>query len=196
MVELDSPEDPAPAADLVFRPDLIPWGYFWVFPHGAVLNVGVGSLRGAHAEALRTALDRFIAADPRLRDRKRLRSLGGTIPLRPALRVYRSGVLVAGDAAGMVNPFTGAGIHHALRSGQIAGRACAAALARGSGRCFYGLRLRLSPNYLWLQALSLAGGAVLLLARLLRRPLYVPALRAMMADREMVYRLASRLSRP
>lgn len=193
MVELDSPDDPLASAELVFRPELVPWGYFWVFPHGSCLNVGIGSLVEAHKESLRGALDRFIEQDPRLRGRKRLRSLGGILPLRPATRLYRDGLLVAGDAAGLVNPFTGAGIHHAMRSGQIAGRACAAALRRKSGRCFYGWRLGLSPTYLWLQALSLLAGFLLLLSKIFRRSPYVAVFRLMLADRGVIYRLASRI---
>jgi digeranylgeranylglycerophospholipid reductase len=193
MVELDSPDDPIPSAELVLRPASVPWGYLWIFPHGDHLNVGVASLCGAHAGSLRAMLDRFIEQDPRLRHRRRLRSLAGAIPLRPARRLCRDGVLVAGDAAGLVNPFTGAGIHHAMRSGQVAGRACVAALARGSSRCFYGLRLGLGATYLWLLALSAAAGAALLLSRLWRRPLYAPVLRAMMADHDLIYRIASRV---
>lgn len=188
--ELESADDPMTSADLVLS-DAIPWGYFWIFPHGSHLNVGVYSLCGAHEGSLRSALDRFIEGDPRLRGRRRMRSLAGVIPLRPAVRLQSGGVLAAGDAAGLVNPFTGAGIHHAMLSGQIAGRSCVAALRRGSSRCFYGPRLALGATYLWLQALSGAAGAVLVLSRLVRRPLYASVLRAMMADHEVVYRIAA-----
>ncbi|WP_253858100.1 lycopene cyclase family protein [Prauserella alba] len=41
----------------------------------------------------------------------------------------RDGILLVGDAAGLVNPFTGDGLGHAIRSGVLAGRAIAAHFA-------------------------------------------------------------------
>jgi flavin-dependent dehydrogenase len=49
-------------------------------------------------------------------------------------RFSRGGILVAGDAAGLVNPLTGAGIRRACISGQLAAEAVHAYLA-GGGRC-------------------------------------------------------------
>ena len=43
---------------------------------------------------------------------------------------YTSGLLLAGDAGGMVNPFNGEGIGYALESGEIAARVIVQALAR------------------------------------------------------------------
>jgi flavin-dependent dehydrogenase len=43
---------------------------------------------------------------------------------------YTRGLLLAGDAGGMVNPFNGEGIGYALESGEIAARVIAQALAR------------------------------------------------------------------
>src|SRR5262249_4966677 len=42
---------------------------------------------------------------------------------------YTNGLLLTGDAAGLVNPFTGEGIAYALESGQIAARVITHALA-------------------------------------------------------------------
>jgi flavin-dependent dehydrogenase len=41
-------------------------------------------------------------------------------------------VLLAGDAAGLVNPMTGEGIYYAVATGALAGRAAARALAGGT----------------------------------------------------------------
>ena len=41
-------------------------------------------------------------------------------------------VLLAGDAAGLVNPMTGEGIYYAVATGMLAGRAAARALAAGT----------------------------------------------------------------
>ncbi len=52
---------------------------------------------------------------------------------RAAARIWREGVVLCGDAAGLTHPVTGAGIPQALASGRLAGRA-AAALAGGGRR--------------------------------------------------------------
>ncbi len=54
--------------------------------------------------------------------------LSTALPLRPA----RGRVLLAGDAAGLVNPLTGEGIYYAVATGLLAGRTAAEAL-RGAG---------------------------------------------------------------
>jgi flavin-dependent dehydrogenase len=41
------------------------------------------------------------------------------------------GVLLVGDAAGLVNPFNGEGIDYALESGELAAQAALAALSSG-----------------------------------------------------------------
>jgi flavin-dependent dehydrogenase len=55
---------------------------------------------------------------------------GGLIPvggmLRPAGKLGAVHVLLAGDAAGLTNPITGAGINAAVQSGEMAGAAAAA----------------------------------------------------------------------
>ena len=43
---------------------------------------------------------------------------------------YTRGLLLAGDAGGMVNPFNGEGIAYALESGELAARVITQALAR------------------------------------------------------------------
>ena len=47
---------------------------------------------------------------------------------------YYRGLLLAGDAAGMVNPFNGEGIAYAMESGEILARVVAQALARPDPR--------------------------------------------------------------
>jgi flavin-dependent dehydrogenase len=47
--------------------------------------------------------------------------------------LYRHGVLLAGDAAGLVNPFNGEGVSYALESGAWAGRAVGRAHDAGFG---------------------------------------------------------------
>jgi flavin-dependent dehydrogenase/geranylgeranyl pyrophosphate synthase len=104
-------------------------GYGWVFKlPGGVANVGVGLLPAAPREPrlnLRAAFDCFTT---RLRTNRRFAGMtlvgqlrGG--PLSFGLDPSRSsgkGVLVVGDAAGLVDPLSGEGISSALESGKLA----------------------------------------------------------------------------
>ncbi|HET9290592.1 MAG TPA: geranylgeranyl reductase family protein [Actinomycetes bacterium] len=118
---------PAPAG----RPEqLIAWvaegwpAYVWSFPTGTgVANVGYGLLRsrfhGDRAELHRRLHDLLPEADP---DPASLRA--HHLPFsssRPPLG--RGRVLLAGDAASLVNPLSGEGIYYALLSGRLAARA-------------------------------------------------------------------------
>ncbi len=111
-------------------------GYGWVFPMGdGTVNVGVialttaGRWRGVKTPAI---LDRFVAAvagDWRLDPRPLGRPRGGILPAGLGVTpLVGSNWLVAGDAAGAVDPFTGEGISAALASGRLAGAVVDAAL--------------------------------------------------------------------
>ena len=72
------------------------------------------------------AMTERIAAAPRVTP---VRGVG---PLaRRVRRVYGAGFLLAGDAAGFFDPFTGEGIYDALRGGELAAGVIANALTRG-----------------------------------------------------------------
>ncbi|MDQ1512650.1 MAG: hypothetical protein QOC59_492 [Microbacteriaceae bacterium] len=108
----------------------VDWGrgagtYGWVFPKADTLTVGVIQRKG-HGEETRAYLDAFVARLG-LGDRPVLRSSGHLTQWRtPGSPVVRGRVLVAGDAAGLLEPWTREGISFALRSGRLAGRAAAA----------------------------------------------------------------------
>jgi geranylgeranyl reductase family protein len=109
----------------------IPASYGWVFPKGDRLTVGVIAARG-HGAATREYLREFVgrlglAGYEAVRDSghlTRCRTEGS--PLR------RGRVLVAGDAAGLLEPWTREGISFALRSGALAGEAAAKAAVADS----------------------------------------------------------------
>lgn len=112
---------------------LIDWGplpgsYAWVFPKGDVLTVGVIGDRSSGAE-LRGYLADFTASVG-LADAEVVVSSGHLTRCRAAGSPLASAsVLMAGDAAGLLEPWTREGISFALRSGRVAGVA-AAAMAR------------------------------------------------------------------
>jgi geranylgeranyl reductase family protein len=109
------------------------WGrdagsYAWVFPKGEVLTVGVIQAKG-HSEQTRAYLDGWIATAG-LASLEVERSSGHLAQWRsPGSPLRRGSVLVTGDAAGLLDPWTREGISFALRSGCWAGAAAAAAVA-------------------------------------------------------------------
>ena len=93
-------------------------GYGWIFPHRGYYSVGIGGLSSSLPHP-RQAMRRFLRENgfP-----EGSRISGHLIPQGGnKRRVARGRVLLAGDAAGLVDPFTGEGIYYALASGKIAG---------------------------------------------------------------------------
>jgi geranylgeranyl reductase family protein len=132
-----------PADRLQLRFDGVPLpGYGWVFPVSpTAANVGVGYFAPAWRRrwrriTARTAFDAFVAA-PAVRAALGRASMIGRVqgyPLRvdfPGASTVAEGVLVVGEAAGLVNPLTGEGIDYALESGRLAGEHLAELLAAG-----------------------------------------------------------------
>jgi len=105
-----------------------PGSYGWVFAKGDVLSVGVIAARG-DADATRAYLAEFTerlglaGIEPRVSTGHLTRCREQGSPL------VRGRVLVAGDAAGLLEPWTREGISFALRSGRHAGQAAAVAAA-------------------------------------------------------------------
>ncbi len=125
------------ATDIFLSADY-PGGYGWLFPKGRRGHVGIGvdaAHRARLPALLESLLDQLVAAGrieaPAAAARATL--TGGLIPVGGRLPAAhpRGAVLnlLAGDAAGLANPITGAGIHAALVSGRLAGEAAAAWLA-------------------------------------------------------------------
>jgi geranylgeranyl reductase family protein len=117
-------------------------GYGWIFGMGdGTSNVGLGLLNTSAA---------FGHTDYHALLRKWLKAMPAewgfteenrTAPIRGAALPmgfnrtphYHEGLLLAGDAGGMVNPFNGEGIAYAMESGEILARTVVQALARGRG---------------------------------------------------------------
>jgi geranylgeranyl reductase family protein len=120
---------PYAATDIFLSAD-IPGGYGWLFPKGEVANLGAG-VDPAHKARLKQIVARLHGAlsDNGRVGREILRLTGGLIPvggmLAPWSVLGRTLVLLAGDAAGLANPVTGAGIASAVHSGNLAGSAAA-----------------------------------------------------------------------
>ncbi|GAB94120.1 geranylgeranyl reductase family protein [Kineosphaera limosa] len=135
-LELWVPEDPAadpndPATKKILMP-----GYAWLFPTGdGGVNVGLGMLDTSPSFGTvdyKDVLRRWIATTPA---EWTLTPQTMTAPIRGAALpmcfnrepLYADGLLLVGDAGGMVNPFNGEGIDYALQAGRVAAECIAAA---------------------------------------------------------------------
>ncbi|MFJ4440433.1 geranylgeranyl reductase family protein [Streptomyces sp. NPDC088923] len=123
-LELEIPVPETVAADWKGRVHIdwgpLPGSYGWVFPKGDTLTVGVISARGEGA-ATKRYLEDFVGRlglagfEPKVSSGHLTRCRTEDSPLS------RGRVLVAGDAAGLLEPWTREGISFALRSGRLAG---------------------------------------------------------------------------
>jgi menaquinone-9 beta-reductase len=123
------------------RSALLP-GYGWIFGMGdGTCNVGLGILNTSAAFGktdYRDLLRRWLAGTPA---EWGFRDENMTTPIRGAALPmgfnrtphYTRGLVLVGDAGGMVNPFNGEGIAYAMESGEIAASAIAEAHYRGAG---------------------------------------------------------------
>ncbi len=128
----------------IFNPALGPGGYAWAFPCGGVFHVGIGGGTAA-ARRLQRDLARFLERTPELAGGGLTGLRGALIPdfsgARPAY--VRDECYLLGDAAGLVDPLTGEGIHYAVQSAHLAAEAI---LADRPQRYESGLRAELLPD--------------------------------------------------
>jgi flavin-dependent dehydrogenase len=97
-------------------------GYGWMFPKRGFVNIGVGG-PAQGGRMLRGYLERFLATEKVLKNgvMADLPFRGHQLPtLRPGTALSRGNVLLAGDAAGLVDPMTGDGISFGLHGAGIA----------------------------------------------------------------------------
>ena len=107
-------------------------GIAWVFPKLDYLDVGVCS-QNPELD-LKRSLHELLTAEGLVNERREA-PRQHPIPVWNGRRCFRRGaVLVAGDAAGLANPLTGAGIRRAAISGSMAAQSICAFMA-GGGRC-------------------------------------------------------------
>jgi len=123
--------------ELHFLREILP-GYFWIFPlPGGAANVGIGMdavLVRKKKINLREVMLRAISENPNIRERFAHARPSGKIygwglPMGVgAVKVSGEHFLITGDAAALIDPFTGEGIGNALYSGMLAAEAAGKAL--------------------------------------------------------------------
>jgi geranylgeranyl reductase family protein len=126
-LEANVPHDSRFAHAMVLELAVVRGGYGWIFPKRDHVNIGVG---GDESEAPRLrehlrrlcemhGIDSNTATDTR----------GYRLPMRrPGGRLARGTTAVIGDAAGLLDPFSGDGIYEAFLSAQLVSDAALAVL--------------------------------------------------------------------
>ena len=127
--------------ELHFLRELLP-GYFWIFPlaNGAA-NVGMGMLSKdvkRRKVNLKKAMSDVLESHPTFKDRFVNATLEG--PIRgwglpfgsKKQKLSGNGYLLTGDAASLIDPFTGEGIGNATVSGMVAARVAIEAWKTGA----------------------------------------------------------------
>ncbi|MDP1727042.1 MAG: geranylgeranyl reductase family protein [Bacteroidota bacterium] len=117
--------------ELHFLEELLP-GYFWIFPlPNGQANVGAGMLSSSVSKKkvnLKADMLRAIQDNPNINQRFKNAKLQGKIegwglPLGSKQRkISGDHFLLTGDAASLIDPFTGEGIGNAMYSGMLAAR--------------------------------------------------------------------------
>ena len=110
--------------------DIAPKGYAWIFPKGrGIANVGLG-VRGA---SVLKYLDKLMHDHPDyFKDAKVIGFGAAAVPIGGLARdMVDDNVILVGDTAGTVIPFTGAGIHSSIAAGKIAAEVMAKSISEG-----------------------------------------------------------------
>ncbi len=119
----------------IYLGSVAPGGYAWVFwKADDIANVGLGiPLSRLHDPAeVKRYLDRFVARTPAFARGSVIEEVaGGVSASLPVERSVAHGLLLAGDAARLIDPLTGAGILNGLLSGRYAGEVAAEAVDQG-----------------------------------------------------------------
>jgi geranylgeranyl reductase family protein len=127
-LEANYPYEKRYSGAMVLEIAVIRGGYGWIFPKGDHVNVGVGG-NGEEGPKLRAELRRMCEAygiDPDAAQETR----GYRLPLRlPGTRLARGTTAVIGDAAGLVDPFSGDGMYEGFLSARLVADAALEVLA-------------------------------------------------------------------
>jgi geranylgeranyl reductase family protein len=100
----------------------VPAGYAWIFPKKSHLSVGLGGYTTGRMD-LKARIARFLESSG-INDVEKVEQHGYFIPASPRDEGFtKDRILLAGDAAGFVDPVTGEGITYAILSGRGAARA-------------------------------------------------------------------------
>lgn len=117
-----APAAPGPPELLLAWEQATVLAYAWSFPiDGTRTNIGYGVFGTDEPPSRRGLVERMEALLPQGRDADPATVRGHRLPLSSGgVRLGAGRVLLAGDAASLINPITGEGIYYALLSGRLA----------------------------------------------------------------------------
>jgi geranylgeranyl reductase family protein len=163
------------AIELHYIREVLP-GYFWIFPlENGMANVGLGMIHSALKKKGVRLRSAHIAATeaPVFKERfKNARLIGDiqgwNLPVgSKRRRMHGDGFMLVGDAAGLIDPFTGEGIGNAMCSGKIAAQTIAEI---GNAKDYSANRLKIYSDTVW----RTLGGELNLAHRLQRTARFTP----------------------
>ena len=113
--------------------EVAPEGYLWIFPKGkrtANVGIGISGRKSGAGHRAKDYLDRFVRE--RFPGGKTIECIvGGVSVCRPLPRTVADGLIIAGDAARVVDPLTGGGIYNAMYTGDLAAKVAIQAMGAG-----------------------------------------------------------------
>ncbi|BBL67449.1 NAD(P)/FAD-dependent oxidoreductase [Methanoculleus chikugoensis] len=124
----------AGSTDFYLGNDIAPEGYLWVFPKGdrtANVGIGISGRKSRDGSRAKDYLDRFVAKN--FPNGKTIEAIAGGVPVcRPLACTVADGLMVAGDAARVVDPITGGGIGNAMYTGRLAAQVALRCIEAGN----------------------------------------------------------------
>jgi len=113
--------------------EVAPEGYLWVFPKGkrtANVGIGISGKKSGAGHRAKDYLDKFVKKTfPHGRTIEFIP--GGVSVCRPLDCTVGDGLIIAGDAARVVDPLTGGGIYNAMFTGKLAAETAADCIGKG-----------------------------------------------------------------
>jgi len=113
--------------------DVAPEGYLWVFPKGkrtANVGIGISGRKSGDGHRAKDYLDKFVKKT--FPHGKTIEYIpGGVSVCRPLECTVADGLVIAGDAARVVDPLTGGGIYNAMYTGKLAAEVAADCIGKG-----------------------------------------------------------------
>jgi len=113
--------------------EVAPEGYLWVFPKGkrtANVGIGISGRKSGEGHRAKDYLDKFVKRT--FPHGKTIEFIpGGVSVCRPLSCTVADGLIIAGDAARVVDPLTGGGIYNAMYTGRLAAETAADCIGRG-----------------------------------------------------------------
>jgi digeranylgeranylglycerophospholipid reductase len=107
--------------------EVAPEGYLWVFPKGersANVGIGISGKKSGEGHRAKDYLDRFVKKT--FPDGKAIEYIAGGVSVcRPLDCTVGDGLIIAGDAARVVDPLTGGGIYNGMFTGRLAAEVAA-----------------------------------------------------------------------